>query len=247
MSSEVAAASAADVRPRSFVDRAGAGAAALTALFAAAALALAVTTPPRTGPFAAPGATLTYPYAGAARFVPRDFLWMYPALLMMLSFVVLAACVHARTSGERRLAGRLGLCLATVAFTVIAVDYFIQLQVVQPGLLAGEGAGLAALSQYNPHGVFIALENLGFLITGLAFPCVALALGESRRERVTRWILLAAGGVAVAMFMALWAAYGLDLDYRFEVGVIAVDWLGLIAAGTLLVPVFKRARGEHPA
>jgi hypothetical protein len=32
--------------------------------------------------------------------------------------------------------------------------------VVQPSLLSGESEGLAIISQYNPHGVFIAMQDL---------------------------------------------------------------------------------------
>ena len=75
--------------------------------------------------------------------------------------------------------GTLGLGLAVASMAVIAIDYFIQLRVVQPSLLNGESEGLAIMSQYNPHGVFIALEELGFLLAGLAFCFLALALGRT--------------------------------------------------------------------
>ena len=79
-------------------DRTGFWAAILTAALAAVSFGVAVTTPPRSGPFAAPGSAIHYPYTSAAQFVPRDFLWMYPALLMMLAFLVLAAlCPGARS------------------------------------------------------------------------------------------------------------------------------------------------------
>jgi hypothetical protein len=75
----------------SLADRVGFWAATLTAILAAVSFGVAATTPPRTGPFAAPGSTLPYPYADAAQFVPRDFVWTYLAVLMMLALLVLAA------------------------------------------------------------------------------------------------------------------------------------------------------------
>jgi hypothetical protein len=39
------------------------------------------------------------------------------------------------------------------------VDLLIQLRTVQPALVRGELDGLAIISQYNPHSVFIALEG----------------------------------------------------------------------------------------
>lgn len=215
-------------------------AAILTALLAAVSFCVAVTTPPRTGPFAAHGSALAYPYAAAARFVPRDFVWMYFGLLMMLAFLVLAVCIRERAPSDRKLYGTVGLCLAAVSFAVIALDYFIQLRTVQPALLRGEADGLAILSQYNPHGVFIALEELGFLVMGLSFACLALALGASQLERVTRWVYLVAAALMVAAFVGMSWYFGLGIEYRFEVTAIALGWLTLMVSGSLLAVAFRR-------
>jgi hypothetical protein len=225
-------------------DGAGVWAASLNALLAAVSFGVAVTTPPRTGPFAAAGSTIPYPYAAAARYVPRDFVWMYPALLMMLAFLVLAACVRERAAGERRLFGTIGLCLAAVSFAVIALDYFIQLRTVQPALLRGELDGLAILSQYDPHGVFIALEELGFLVMGLSFAFLALALGASRLERVTRWVYLVSSSLLVAAFVGMSWYFGFGLEYRFEVTAIFTGWVTLMVSGSLLALVFRRPAGD---
>ena len=226
-------------------DRAGFWAASLTALLAAVSFGVAITTPPRTGPYAAAGSAIAYPYAAAARFVPRDFVWMYPALLMMLAFLVLAACVRERAAGDRKLFGTIGLCLAAVSFTVIALDYFIQLRTVQPALVHGELEGLAIISQYNPHGVFIALEEFGFLVMGLSFAFLALALGASRLERATRWVYLVSSALIVAAFVGMSWYFGLGIEYRFEVTAIALGWLTLMASGSLLAFVFRRPAHQH--
>ena len=221
-------------------DRIGFWAAILTAALAAVSFGVAVTTPPRSGPFAAPGSAIPYPYTTAAQFVPRDFLWMYPALLMMLAFVVLATCVRERAPDGRKVFGTIGLSLALASFTIIAIDYFIQLRTVQPALLRGEWDGLAILSQYNPHGVFIALEELGFLAMGLSFAFLALVLGSSRLERVTRWVYLASSALIVAAFVGMSWYFGFGLEYRFEVTAISLGWLTLMISGILLAFVFRR-------
>lgn len=220
--------------------RTGFWSAFLTALIGAISLGVAVTTPPRSGPFAPAGTAITFPYADAAQFVPRDFLWMYPALLMLLSFVVLAACLRERATGPSRLHGTVGMNLATLAFGIIAVDYFIQLQTVQPALLQGEGASVAALSQYNPHGVFITLENLGFLLLSISLGFLAATLGRSRIERVAYWIFTACAAIAVIALVGMWSYFGLRLEYFFEVAVISVLWLTLIVGGGLLAVSFRR-------
>lgn len=232
--------SAASTTPRG--DRFAVWSAAITSLLAFASFATAVTTPPRTGPFAQAAAALSYPYDEASRFVPRDFIWMYPATLMMLAFVLLAACILHRARPERRLFALIGTCLATASFTIIAVDYFIQLRTVQVALVGGEGAGVAALSQYNPHGVFVALEEAGFLVAAIAFAFLAPALASSRPERAARWVLLGASAVSILGFVGMSAAFGLGIEYRYEVAAITVVWLTLGVAGALLARAFARPR-----
>ncbi len=226
------------------LDRTGFWAAVLTSVLAAVSFAVAATTPPRTGPFAAPGTAIAYPYTAAARFVPRDFFWMYLALLMMLAFLVLAACVRESAADDRKVFGTIGLSLAVVSFTVIAVDYFIQLRTVQPALVRREWDGLAILSQYNPHGVFIALEEVGFLTMGLSFAFLALGLGSSRLERVTRWVYLASSALIVATFVGMSSYLGFGVEYRFEVTAISLGWLTLTISGVLLAFVFRRRARE---
>ena len=212
----------------------------LTAAVTLIAFALAVTTPPRSGPFAT-GDVIEYPYTDAAAFVPRDYYWMYPGLLVALLFVVLVACVHRRASGETRLWSLIALSFAIAGSTLIAVDYFVQLAVVQPSLLKGETEGLSLWSQYNAHGLFIALEDLGYLLMSVAFVFMApVFAGRAKLERAVRWLLVAAFVLSVGFLATLSIVYGSDLEYRFEVAVISIVWLTLIAGGVLIALVFRR-------
>lgn len=228
------------VPAKNAVSRLGFWSATSMAILATISLGIGVTTPPRSGPFAAPGSAIAYPYSDAAQFVPRDFFWMYPALLMLLAFLILAACVSERADKQRRIFGTIGLCLNSISFGVLAIAYFIQLQTVQPGLRMGEGPALAVVTQYNPHGVFIAFENLGYLAMGLAFAFLALSLGSLRIERAARWVLLVSSALLIFAFVAMWVNFGLDLGYWFEVTAISIGWLTLIVAGVLLALLFAR-------
>ncbi|MGZ6804010.1 MAG: hypothetical protein ACXVFU_13275, partial [Nocardioidaceae bacterium] len=131
--------------------RTGRVAAALTAVSAVVSLAVGVTTPARSGPYCRSGC-VGYPYTDAAAFVPRDYLWMYPALAMVLAFLVLAVTLHAWVPPDRRVDSGIGVCLTVLGSGVLVVDYALQVTVLQPGLASGETAGLSVLSQYNPHG-----------------------------------------------------------------------------------------------
>jgi len=127
--------------------------------------------------------------------------------------------------------------------TALSIDYGIQLTVLQPALLSGQTEGMSALTQYNPHGVFIALENVGYAVLGIAFLILgaALAAGTSRLEQAVRWVFIV-GGVLILAALVLYATiYRADLDVRFEVMSIFITWLVLIVSGTMLTVVFGRA------
>lgn len=167
---------------------------------------------------------------------------MYPALLVAPLFVILLAAMHDRARAEARQFSRLAIAFGVMAATILTVDYVIQLRFVQPAVLKGELDGLAPLTQYNPHGVFIALEEAGYLLMAVAFLFAGLALSkESRLERALGWILVG-GFVAVAVsFIVSSAAYGMDVEYRFEVAAITVDWTVLVVASTLLAILYGRS------
>jgi hypothetical protein len=226
--------------------RLGFWASILTAVAAVAALGIAITTAPaRSGPncmVELVGSCVTYPYTDVAAFVPIEYIWMVPALLMALFFVVLVVCIHQYTATDKKVFSQIALSFALISATAHAINYFIQLAVVQPSLLKGELEGLALFSQYNPHGIFIALEDVGYLMMGVAFLFVAIAFGRrDRLERVIRILFMVSFILAVGSLILLALLYGIDLEYRYEVVAILVDWMTLIVSGVLLSVFFNRA------
>ncbi len=220
--------------------RLGFWAAILLAACTAVAFAIGIATPPRSGLFCT-GICISYPYKDAIQFIPRDFLWMVPALLMTPLFVVLMACLHILTKHGSKVFSLIGLCLATMAATVVTLDYFVQIEVIAPSQLKGEADGVALFTQYNPHGIFIALEDLGYLILSTAFAFAALAIRhDSRLEKSIRWILLGSAILTIASFLWLSWHFGVNLDVRFELAAISFDWTALILLGILLAVQFHR-------
>jgi hypothetical protein len=215
----------------------------LTAICALAALAIGMATPAHSGPYCS-GSCITYPYTNVASFVPRDYLWMYPAVLVAPLFVVLMTCVHRYVREDRKVFSQIGLSFASISAALIVTDYAVQLASVQPSLLKGETEGLSLFSMYNPHGIFIALEDAGYLMLSVAFLCAGLAfVGRTALERILRWLFIISSLVAIGALIGLALAYGKDLDYRFEVTVLTIDWTVLIVAGALLGVLFRRTRG----
>lgn len=213
----------------------------LMALVAAIALGLAVTTLPMSGPLCRSGC-VTYPYEAVAAFVPHDYIWMYPAILMAPIFVVLIVCIHNYAPDDRRIFSQSGLAFALIYAAAMSINYFIQIEVMQASILKGEMQGLVLFSQYNPHGIFIALEDLGYLMMSLAFFCTAWVFSNvGRLGSAIRWLFAANAVLAFAAYIVLSLIYGKDLEYRFEVLIITINWLTLIAGGVMLSIFFKRA------
>ncbi|GIE00214.1 hypothetical protein Adu01nite_15640 [Paractinoplanes durhamensis] len=216
----------------------GIGSAMATALAGLVAAIVSVTTPPRSGPFCTAGC-VTYPYTDVVAFAPRDYWWLYPQSLFVLLGLALIVCVHTAAAPSVRTFSGIAVALAGVSATALLADYVTQLTVVLPSLHRGETAGLSLLSQYNPHGIFVGLENLGYLLLGLALLVVAAAFtAPNRLERGLRRVLLAGGTLTVVALPSLALRYGSDLEYRFEVAAITLTWITLIAAGVLLTRWF---------
>lgn len=220
-----------------------------TAIASAAALGIAVTTAPaRSGPFCLVdfvGSCVTYPYTDVAGFVPTEYIWMYPAFLMALLFVVLVVCIHHYTAKDKKIFSQIALSFVMISATVHAINYFVQLAVVQPSLLKGEIDGLTLFSQYNPHGIFIALEDVGYLMVGIAFLFLAAVFNRRRKlDRAIRLTFITSSLLAIGSLILLALLYGRNLEYRYEVVAILVDWITLIVSSTLLSLFFRRAWQE---
>ena len=110
---------------------------------------------------------------------------------------------------------------------------------VIPSLQAGETEGLSLFTQYNPHGLFIAGEAFGYLAMSLALLFAAPVFAGGRIERAIRWLFVGGFVLAVAALVGLWIVGG-DL-IAFEVAVLSINWIVLIASGVLLSVVFRRA------
>ena len=165
------------------------------------------------------------------------------AVRMTALFLLLAVCLLHWVPPQQRLSATIAVCFAVIGATVLVTDYGTQLTVLQPALLTGETEGLSASTMYNPHGVFIALENVGYAVIGVAFVFLggALAGGSSRLERAVRWVFTVGGVLILATLVLFAAIYRAELDYRFEVMSLSITWLVLIVSGTLLTIVFGRA------
>jgi hypothetical protein len=213
----------------------------LTTALTIVTFGIAVLTPPLSGPFCT-GSCFEYPYTDIAHRFPRDYIWMYPGILLMLMYVVFTVCIHQHASKERKLFSQLGVAFSIMSATTLVVDYFIQVSVIQPSLLRGETDGLSILTQYNPHGVFIVLEEAGYLLMSCSFLFTAFVYSrKDKLENAVRLTFIIGFALAVLSLVLIAIAFGINREYRFEIAVISIDFLVLIITGILQSRIFKRA------
>ena len=224
--------------------RLGLWSALLLAALAGTAFALGIMTPPRSGPYCT-GDCIPYPFTDAARFVPSDYRWVLPAILLAPVFVIVSGCLHSLVQEGKRHLSLIGLCFASMAAGILGIDYFIQLQVAEPSLVHAETSSLSLFTQYNPHGLFIALEDLGYLTLCVSFLFVGLGFPTIRRlGRTIQWTFVVSALLGFTCFIGMAWRYGLDIEYRFEVAIITITWFTLLVIG-LMLAFFFRSSGKR--
>jgi hypothetical protein len=166
---------------------------------------------------------------------------MPPAMVLVVVYVILVVSIHAHASRHKRIYGQIGLSFALIAAGVLLGAYFVQFSVVPASLLHQQTEGIVLLTQYNPYGVFMVLEELGYLLMSLSFLFLApVFANEGRLASAVRWVFVA-GFVLTMVFLAVISvAHGLDRMDRFKVAAISIDWLVLVINGVLLSFLFRR-------
>jgi hypothetical protein len=165
---------------------------------------------------------------------------MYAALLQLLFFAALMSSLHLLASPAKKLWSLLSLFFAFVAAATLFLDYFVQLSVVQQSLENGEFEGIALISQFNPHGIFLALEDAGYLLMSLSMCFAAPGLVQRLRFAKSIQVLFVANLVlTLAALLIISLVHGIHREYLFEISAISINWLALIVAGLLLPKYFR--------
>lgn len=220
--------------------RVGFYAAVLTAVLTLVTFAFAITAIPNSGA-GCPSHCFVYPYLDTLSQYPQDYWWMFPAILLMPVYMVLMSSLHVYTAAEQKIFSQLGLSFAQIAAIILLIDYFVQVSIIPVSLLNAETEGITLLTQYNPHGLFIVLEELGYLMMSLSFLCMAPVFARRNRlESAIAWTFLAGFVLAIGALLLFSLIFGLDRQDRFEIAVISIDWLVLVINGVLLSILFQR-------
>jgi hypothetical protein len=182
---------------------------------------------------------IKYPYV-LTTIRPFDYVVWVPAFLLALAVVVLVSCIHRQASEGKKSFSQVALSFAIIYAVLTTSDFFIQWTVILPSILNNETTGLSLFSIYNPHGIPIAVESLGYLVLDLALLFVAVVIdGGSRLERAVRWLLMI-GSVFVFVSFGVLTSAGFPIVV-FEVVAVTINVAVLGASGVLLGLRFKQA------
>lgn len=185
---------------------------------------------------------IEYPYLDTLSQFPKDYLWMFLATILILTYMIFVVSIHYFALKKNKIFSHISLTFAIISSVVLLSCYFIQFSVIPASLMNGETEGIALLTQYNPHGVFIALEELGYLMMSFSFLFIApVFTNKNGIENSIRWIFIIAFILTIIAFVLVTIQHGIVREDRFEVPALIIDWLVLMTNGILASIVFKRA------
>ncbi|MFW5761752.1 MAG: hypothetical protein ACOCXH_12300, partial [Cyclobacteriaceae bacterium] len=117
----------------------------------------------------------------------------------------------------------------------LLIAYFTQFTVVPVSVMKGETEGIALITQYNDHGLFIAMEELGYITMSIGLFFLAFAFSKiTRAERIIRIILVSQLFLTIIAFIFYSIKFGIERSYLFEVAAITINWLVIIIVGIMI-------------
>jgi len=181
--------------------------------------------------------TITSIEAYASSFSALQMLPFIPSLILAPMFVIMMLCILHAASDSRKILGQLGFSFAAICAGVLSIHYYIQLTVVQQGLLNNQTSGLWLFVAPNPHSLFWTLVALGYGLIGFALLCVAPIFFE-KSERAIKWLFIANGLVGIAFLIG--NAVGL-----FTVNIlVSFVWGVLFPIAAILLAKYFRNSGS---
>jgi len=170
----------------------------------------------------------------ATSFNSLQMLPFVPSLILAPIFVIFVLCLHHYASDDKKVLSQLSFSFAIVCAAVLSVHYYIQLTVVQQGLLNNELSGLWQFAAPNPHSFFWTFAALGYGFMGMALLSIAPIFKE-KFESLIKWLFVANGIIGLTFLV------GNVLDI-FTVNILASFVWGVLfpIAAALVARNFRR-------
>ncbi|MHC1703978.1 MAG: hypothetical protein AB9846_08720 [Tenuifilaceae bacterium] len=205
----------------------------------------AMTALPPAGPYC-PNNCMNYPFPDILLYYPRDYYWMYLAIFQLFAFVIFIVTNHFIAKKAKKLYTFLSISFTLISSTVLLIAYFTQFSVVPISVMKGESEGIALITQYNEHGLFIALEELGYITMSIALFFLAFAFTKNTHaERIIRIILISQLFLTITAFIFYSIKFGIERSYMFEVATITINWLAIIIVGIMIGLHYRRILKKH--
>lgn len=212
----------------------------LLVVFTLITFGFALTAIPISGSFC-PTNCVEYPYLNTVQQFPGDFIWMYFTIFQLITFLVVMVSLHYFAPDDKKIFSLTSLMLAALSAVVLLSCYFIQFSVIPASLVHGEFEGIPLLIQYNSHGIFIALEELGYILMVFSFLFIAFIFNKNKYlEKSIKWIFDIAFILSLLAFVIVTMKNGYIRQDIFEVFIISITWLTMIINGILIAILFRK-------
>ena len=174
--------------------------------------------------------------AYADSFSMLRFLYIYPSLLLPLSYLILMVVLHLTVSENKKLWSLIALVIGIIYATMASINYNIQAVAVRLSLAAGETRGIEMFIPDNPNSIFNALANsyvylaISMFFTGFIF---------SKYKNVGKWLrFLLFAQLITAVGQIGYSMFGLNESIFIATSMVWV--IGAPAAFILLAIWFKK-------
>ena len=181
-------------------------------------------------------------YFGTQGFVfpPSPLVQLVAGIVTFLTvpaLVVLFAAIR-EVPGRQGILGTLGLCFTLLFATVVSINRFVQLTVIQQAPAGAESADLARFLPYSTGSVMFALEMLGWgFFIGIAALFVAPLFHGDPLQTSIRWVAAAFGVLSLISVVGFITETALTMA-----GFIA--WGPLLLALAILLTVYFHKAGR---
>ncbi|MBN2444112.1 MAG: hypothetical protein JXJ04_22300 [Spirochaetales bacterium] len=181
----------------------------------------------------APDGGISYPYLDTIKQYPGDYIWQYVAMFMICLYVINITILSTIVTREKQIYMKISHIFAIITTVTLLINYFVHVSVVPISLMNQEYEGISLFTQYNPHGLFIALEELGYIMMVISFGFLIPVFRRKKRNSISI-IYFIAVIISIVSFIIISIIYGLDRQDRYEVIIISITWLVLIINGILI-------------
>jgi MFS family permease len=187
----------------------------------------------------APNGGISYPYLETIKQYPRDYIWQMLAIIQLTVFIIFYYLIQKSVDEKEKISAQIGFIFGIISSIILISTYYVQINVIPVSLMNNEKEGIALLTQYNPHGIFIALEELGYIFMLLSLGMLTFVFKEKWSMKIINFIAFMLG---IILYIAIVIIFGLDKKDRFETIIISIDWICLIIDGILIGRHYKTSR-----